>query len=230
VLFSLGLATALALAAAVVWADLEASTFDVSLIGGSEPLSSLRCPVMMSRNETAQLTASVTNPSDRAVRLSVRAHISDGFVSLIREERELLELAPGETRRLSWAIAPQDAAYGRIVLARVHVLRAGPEHPHRQRSCGVLVLGLPFSGHAFAWLLATSSVAAMAAAAYGWWRSRPSRLLRYDQGTLFMAVLTLLASAALVGAFGSWWIVGAGILVVTALLLSAIVGYLLAGH
>jgi hypothetical protein len=223
-LYSLGLILALALAAALTWAELEASLFDVSLIAGSQALP-LQCPLALSRHETSYITASFSNSSEREVRQIVRAHISDGFVTLMRQEEMLLELAPGETQRLRWPITAQDAAYGRVVLARVHALRAGPEHPYRQRSCGVLVLGVPTSGQPFVVVLTTLGLALMAFGAYGWWRLRPQQVGRWDQATLFMSLLGALAAAALASAYAGWWVVGVAALIFAALLLISIVAY-----
>jgi hypothetical protein len=228
-LFSLGLILALALAAALTWAELEASIFDVSLIAGSQALP-LQCPLALSRDETSYITASFSNPSEREVRQIVRAHISDGFVTLMREEETLLELAPGETQRLSWPITAQDAAYGRVVLARVHALRAGPEHPYRQRSCGVLVLGVPVNGHIFALALAAFSLTLMAFGAYRCWRLRPKQAGRRDQATLLMGLLGALATTALISAYAGWWVLGVVVLIVTLLVLLAVISYLLASR
>jgi hypothetical protein len=221
--FSAGALLGLVLAAATVWADFEAALFDVS-IRPDERLTTLSCPPLMTTAETATVSASFTNTAEWPVRLTVMARISDGFVTLIREERALLPLEPGEARRLEWEVTPGDRVYDRFVLVRVHSLRYSP-HPYRQGSCGIVVLDTARLGGSELFALGVGASLLAMGLGLGLWIVSRRPLLGRARGTAYimgiLAAIVLVAIAA--GALG-WWGVGAVALVVTALFLVVILG------
>jgi len=142
-LFFAGILVGMFFAAMLTWSDFEASLFDASTDSSALKLESLKCPVLLNGEETGTVTATFENTADWALRRTIDTHISHGFVILMREERTRIDLQPGEKRTLQWTVAPEDAAWGRFILVRLHVQRAAPLPP-RSGSCGVLVLDLPF--------------------------------------------------------------------------------------
>lgn len=131
----------------LTWADFEASLFDVSTDSSALKLESLKCPILLNQDEIGTITATFANPAEWALRRTVDAHISHGFVILMREERTRFDLEPGEKHTLQWTISSEDAAWGRFILVRIHVQRSAPLPP-RDGSCGVLVVNLPFGAGA----------------------------------------------------------------------------------
>lgn len=148
--FWIGVMGTLLLAAALVWADMEAALFD-SLQSADGQLSSLSCPLAIGSQETGRVRASFTNEADSPVTRTVRVHISDKYISLLRGGNEdggdttYLRMAPRETQTLEWKVFPHDAVWGRVVMARVVLFRSYPQIS-RMGSCGILLIPLPVPG------------------------------------------------------------------------------------
>ncbi len=138
VTFTAGILLSMALFALVIWPDFEASLLDPAIRQDAR-LRTLRCPVMITKVETDTVSAAFKNRLQRPATFHIRAHISQGYITWMREINESLPLAPGERQRLQWPIAPDDAAFGRLVLVKVTV-RGGYPLPTRQGTCGVLVI------------------------------------------------------------------------------------------
>lgn len=222
-IFAVGFFLGAALAVASVWPDIEATMFDPTMVG-SASLDTLHCPILMTALETATLSASFTNDSPHESRFLVRAHISAGFVTLMDEIDTMVSLAPGETRYLEWPVTAKNAAYGYLVLARVHAFGGSPSAPYRNGSCGILVLGLPGSGGPIVGLALAGSLLLMAGGLVLWVvgsraETAPSGV-PYVLVPLFIPVLV----GVVAGYFG-WWALGVIILALTVLFLVVAAGY-----
>ena len=143
-IFAIGIILGMALIGVTIWTDLEASFFD-SVMGSraDEPLKTLRCPVLMTAWETGRIRATFENTTDKPIELRLRAHVTDGFVTLMREVNTTLPLEPGEKGEAEFTLTSEDRAYRWLILARVLQFRHYPL-PARQAACGVLVLDVPF--------------------------------------------------------------------------------------
>lgn len=197
--------------------------FDPSPVGNAS-LDTLRCPLLMTATETATLSASFTNDSPRESLFLVRAHISSGFFTLMDEFDTMVSLSPGETRRLEWPVTVENAAYGCLVLARVHAFGGSSSAPYRNGSCGILVLGLPGSGGLIVGLALAGSLLLMAGGLVLWVvgsraETAPS-VVPYVLVPLFIPVLV----GVVAGYFG-WWALGVVVLALTVLFLVVAVGY-----
>jgi len=226
VIFSVGLLLGMALFGIVVWADFEAILFDPA-IRQDASLNSLRCPVMMTEVETGTVSAAFTNSLDRSVELFVRAHISDGYVTLMKEVDTRLPLAAGETQRLQWTVFPDDAAFGRLILVKV-IVKGGYPLPSRQGTCGILVVNAPYltGGQIFTLGLAVGFLSMLIGAGLWILVERPLN----ETGLQVARAMGMLAGAVLVGTiFGllGWWLPGAALFMVTLLAIGAIIGYFL---
>ena len=225
-LFSIGLLLGMALFGAIVWADFEAVLFNPGLQQDA-PLRSLRCPVMITRSETGTVTASVSNPLDRSTERYVRAHITDGYVTLMREVNRSVPLASGERQRLAWEVTADDAAFERFILVKV-VLRGRYPFPSRQGTCGILVVGVPYlTGEQVFGLAFGASLLSMAGGLVLWLRaSRPlgqrKRQAARAMGALGGSVL-LGTTVGLVG----WWLPGLVIFLITVLGIGVMLGHFL---
>jgi hypothetical protein len=223
-IFSVGALLGIALFGVVVWADFEASMFDLNM-RGTAPLKTLTCPVMMTATEAGAVTATFANPLERPVEFMIRAHISDGYVTLMREINSELSVAPGETKPLEWPVAADDAAYGCLILVRVRVGARYPL-PSRHASCGIVVVGLPYlTGNLIFALAFAASLLSMVVGA-GLWvgANRPLKGLGLDVTRAMGALAGCVVAGTVVGLLG-WWVVGVIILVITVLLIGAIIGY-----
>lgn len=225
-LFILGIVLGTLLAGVAVWGDLEAFLFD-SAITPEAPLTTLRCPILMTATQTDTVGITLRNTSDRATSFYVRAHISLGFVTLMSEENSRLPLEPGQSGRLEWPIYPGDAAFGRVILVRVHVLPNAP-FPYRAASCGIVLVNLPGLLPGDAWY-AIGLVISLACAAGGialWITSnRPLQgralLVARVQGALIGAVSLSVLFAVL-----KLWLVGLIGIIIILLLAGVIIGHL----
>ncbi|MGD8457175.1 MAG: hypothetical protein PVF83_12385 [Anaerolineales bacterium] len=124
-----------------VMGDFESHLFFPSIVG-DELFSSLDCPVMMDDSEVGAITATIKNPTDTKISPSVWVHISEGFVSLLREDRVNLQLQAGEAQAIQWTITNEDAAFGHWVLFKIFIYSQYPL-PSSQGSCGVFTANFP---------------------------------------------------------------------------------------
>lgn len=159
-----------------VWGEIEASTFGVAL-SSDERLSSLNCPVFMTRDEVGEISAVFENPTDRDVNPLVRSTITFGFVTLVDERDQRLAIPAGGASELTWEVARENAAYDRLILAHFYQLR-NYALPSRQASCGIVVL--PVSGLSGDQIFAASFVTSLVLMAAGIWLYAPKGILRYS--------------------------------------------------
>ncbi|MFN2114321.1 MAG: hypothetical protein ACK2T6_01310 [Anaerolineae bacterium] len=223
-LFFAGLALLAVLAFVSAWPDMEASVFDAGTsLAADEALRSMDCPVMIAADETSSVAASFANRSDRPESFLVRSRVTRGFITLVKEDTQQVHLEPGEERTLSWPIEADNAAYRRLVMARVLATRSAV-HNAREGSCGVLVIGVTgISGQALFAVLLLAALALVAAGATDWWwRRRP--LLPTEQDTVRrVGALAALVAASLVLGLLGWWL-PSHLALVTAALYAVLLG------
>ena len=217
ILFTLGMVLGVAFFGSAVWADIEAFLFD-SALGADASLPSLRCPVLITRDEIGEVSATFSNPLDRPVRSRVYIRVTDGFITLMREETTFLRLEPGETQRLAWPITSSDAAWGYFILARVYFQRSYPL-PSRTATCGVLTLNAPFlTGAQLVWLTVVFTLGSLGLGFYLWYKAYmplEGRRLQEAYGRAFMMGLVVVGMG--LGMLG-WWLPGLICLIVLVLL------------
>jgi len=223
-LFSAGLLLGLALFGSAAWADLEASLFDTSLSGDAR-LKTLRCPVIITASEAGTAAATLSNPFERPTEFTIRAHVTQGFVTLMRELNFELPLDPGDKGTLEWEVTPDDAAYGRLIMVRVRVYPKYPI-PSRHASCGIIVLDVPhLTGNQILAFVLAATLLSMAAG-MGLWVAGdrvPSKL-----GLEVTRAMGALAACVLVGtivALAGWWVFGVIVFAITVLLIGTIIGF-----
>jgi hypothetical protein len=220
ILFAIGVLLGMALTAVTIWTDLEASFFDSALASrGDEALRTLRCPVLMAKSETGTIRATFQNPTEKPIELMLRAHITDGFVTLMREVNTTLPLEPGEKETVEWSLTADDVAYRWLILARVLQFRYSPL-PARQAACGVLVVDVPFlTGNQLFILVIVvaflSIVGGMALWGAGNWPLKSSPLATFRT----MAALSVILLIGFLVSFLASWLIGALLFAVTLLLI-----------
>lgn len=201
ILYLLGLLMMLAVAAITIWPEIEVLLFDRPLVT-EERLGTLRCPPAVTSGEDAAIAATFTNNGDRNQTFRARARISYQSVVVMDEIDQRVQLAPGETEVVRWSLDPESAAWGRMILARVHVSRRGATPP-QQQGCGVMVLNLPtFSGAQVVAAMVVAGFLALAASALLWLGGRRPAELMQDEATRRPALLaTTVAGAMFAGLF-----------------------------
>lgn len=211
-----GMIFSLVLTAFALWPDFEASLFDTNNANG-EKLTSLRCPLIITPADQAAIRVTLENPLDKPVNFLVFAHISQGFVSLIREEDDRTTAQAGETVTFSWPVNIEDAAYGRMILARVRVLRTAGT-PARQQSCGIMVLNVPFlKGNQVTGGLLVSTLLYLGVGAILWFKNeRPLTGRKRDFAQIVGGFALLLLMTMFLSLIG-WW--GGGFIIILGLLL-----------
>jgi hypothetical protein len=228
ILYSLGILMTLALGAIAVWGDLEASLFDVS-IRAERSLRSLNCPVLITSHETGQISASFQNTSQQPVNRAIRAHISQGFITLFREENLQLPLQPGERQHWTWYVTADDAAYGSLILVRVSTLRQAPM-PSESSTCGIIVLDIPWVSGRIAvavWLIL--GLTATAGGTWIWLKASPPQMRDRRLAMLSMSAISLLVIAILIVGLAGLWVLGVILLALFVLLLITILAQRISG-
>lgn len=214
-LFVVGIALGLALAVAGVWADAEAVFYGFGHIG-DESLRTLRCPVLMTRTETAQVWATVRNPFEQPIEFRVRADFSSP--GELRSERQMVALAPGEKKRLEWTVSEAERDLGFFVFAKVGTYPAYTM-PFREQTCGIVMLGLPgMTGGQVQALVLVGFVVGVLGGIILWQRAnRPLHDLTLQMSMAMRALAMVVLAAILVMQLGAWPI--AALLIVLALVI-----------
>jgi len=165
----------------------------------------LRCPVLITEKETAQIYATFDNKVDKTVEITVRAHISQGFVTYMREEDIRLSIPAQSKETVSWQITPDDAAFNRVVLARITSLRK-PGYPSKGNGCGIMVIHTNlFTGGQIIIGTLLVSLAMLAGGAYLWGFKRRSMTPHDREVIQMMSLFTIAVLFALImGLIGLW--------------------------
>lgn len=222
--FIIGLIALMLLTLIATISDLESAQFDeISRVLANNKVTNISCPLIVTRYDTGRVETKVTNPNDRERNYSVRVRISSGFVTLLREDVQEFILAPGESESLRWLVTTEDAAWDRIILARVYVARAFGL-PARTASCGILALNIPFpSGSVIVWTLIALGFSGMGLGMLLWIRQTP-RTEAVLRSFRVMLLFGGLATAAFALSMIGWWFLAGGLIILISLLTIALLG------
>ncbi|HDQ71189.1 MAG TPA: hypothetical protein ENN19_03715 [Chloroflexi bacterium] len=180
---------------------------------------------MITKSETGTVSASLTNPLDRPIKRYVRAHITDGYVTLMREINDLVPLDPGETQQLAWSVTADDAAFERLILVKV-IVRGRYPLPSQQGTCGILVVDAPnLTGRQVFGISLAISLLSMALGFGVWFRASKPLREGGHQAVRAMAALTVGVLAGMIVGLMGWWATGIIIFVVTLIGIGVIIGY-----
>lgn len=215
--FVVSAAIGMALLSVAVWGDVEATMFAAAQ-NGEQRLGTLSCPVLITPQDNAEVSAKFHNPIERVIKPSVRFKISNGFLTFQQQENIKFELAPDESRKLAWEVNPDQAAYGKMVLVKVYLFRNYPI-PSKDGTCGILVLDIPtLTGKQVVYGSTGVSFIGMLAM-IGFWRGN-NRLMTKKQTEAFRG-MGILAGSIIIGLAASFmghWLIGSVALVVAVLL------------
>lgn len=223
ILISVGIFFFILIGGLSIWSDLEASLFN-SAMRSSEPLSTLACPSIISSEEIGVVSASFTNTSDRLITPKIQTFVSDGFVILMQEKIDRLEIEPGETESVKVEVTSENAVYNQIILVRMHQFSYGPL-PYRNASCGIYVIPIPFlTGSQFIMVSLILGVLLSGVGLLLWGIS--SRPIVWDKLTRFHELIALILLAIFISLTGlsSIWLLGVLLFVLWFLLGIGLIG------
>jgi hypothetical protein len=181
---------------------------------------------MITTQETGMVRARIKNTLDRPTEFFLRAHISEGYVTLMREVLADIALQPGEVEQVAWEVTADDAAYGRLVLFKV-TMRGGYPLPTRQGTCGILVVRAPLlTGNQVYALGAALSLVCLIAGGWLWIATNPHMLDTQVQVTRAMAVLAVSVLLGITVGLLGWWLPGGFFLILVLLTSGVVIGYL----
>ena len=203
-----GVLVGLTLIGVMVWGDFEAAMFDPSL-SGDAALKAFECPVMITpRDELATVSVTLANETEKPLDYLFRLHISQGYVSLMREVNSEYQVNPGESKQVHWEVNLDDRAYDRVILVNTYLF-GRYQNPSRQAKCGIFVLDLPLlTGQQVTWFASLASLFGMVSGGGLWTAANwPIQEKRRNLGRL-MAFLGLSVLTGLVTAFMGWWMIG----------------------
>lgn len=223
VLFTAGTILGMFLIGVSVYADFEATLFDISIVP-NETIRTIQCPVFISDTETGWVLASIQNKNENPGQIRVNAHISKGHLILMREVEDTVLLEPGQSQKFSWEIFPEDAAYGHLILVKVVVMNPRSDVTHRG-SCGVVVLDLPgqMKGSSLFWFLFVSAIIFTISGSALWWNYGRSYSGRRLEATRSILGLGILVMVGLISAAAGIWELAAGSFYIGVLMIGVIV-------
>lgn len=137
IVFFLGVAIGLSLAVVSIWADYEAVGY---FFTGArfDPFRGIKCPILATRSETVNISASIQNPADRVVKPFYRVEVSG---PLGRTFREQISIPPHQTEKAEWTVSADDIDLRYFIMTKVTLLPFAAT-PTREATCGIFVLKL----------------------------------------------------------------------------------------
>jgi hypothetical protein len=142
VLLSFGILLGFAINSVIVWGDLEATVF-TNGINGESSFKNLNCPVIITPKETGTVSVVIKNPVDKMSDRYLRAFITEGYATLVREIKTKISLSPKGKQKVEWKVYPEDAAFERVILFRVYMNAKYP-YPSMSGNCGIIKIGIPW--------------------------------------------------------------------------------------
>lgn len=212
--YVIGVAVGLFLIVASTWADMESTFYGFERLA-SAGLDGLSCPILMTRNETRTISLDISNTTDRQISPSIKTQLSTP--ALPEEFNETIQIASGESRRLEWAIGPENIDLDRFIFAKVLLFSAFPL-PSREATCGIFVVNLPGSGRVILPVVILLSLAGI-----GWGLVRLTRrrlsmpwLEKHMNSLIFLAALVVLGFLV---SFLGGWVPSLGVLILAVLII-----------
>lgn len=200
VLYSIGILIGLALSGWCLWGEVESALL---VFRTGEGGLTMRCPLMVTVNETGIVSASFDNPTEEVISPTVQAVISHKNMS--RTETMVVNLEPGEKKQLQWAVNSDDMIFGGLIL--VNVFETSQRNfPSHQGSCGVPVARFPgLSGKQVFILMFVTSLIGMAVGAALWVTGSGPLKGLMENATNAGAALAVLVFLDLLLTLPRWW-------------------------
>jgi hypothetical protein len=201
------------------WGNPEGTSFDSTLEMDGR-LGSLRCPVILSIQESKWIKITVKNPTDHAITPAIQASISDPtqLDNILRDKQELT-LEPGGKVELTWQVGKENRLFNRVVYVRVFLFRSIHYPPSITRNCGIVMADFgDLTGNQIVGLVFSASLGGMLLGILLWRKNHPIRTRRETQGFGVMLWLTGITGLNILANLAGWP-VGAGMLLLLTILL-----------
>jgi hypothetical protein len=218
IIFIAGILLAMTLSILAAWGDYEATAYGFSN-RASTPLTSLNCPILMTRDESQIVSVRISNKTDKPLYPSVRLDISKPFEPITTIES--IDLMPGESRLLKWTIGPENIDIGEFIFVNALVYASHPI-PDKENTCGVFVLPIRGNGQLILILATVISIFCVGSGAYLLQKS--TLPVKQARSVLFLAVAILIT---LTVSFLGLWMQAILLLVITILAILTMLGSLL---
>lgn len=208
-LYILGILLGIAFIVVSSWGGMEGAFFD-HVPNSDKQLTSLQCPLVISKTETARISVTVTNNSKYTVHPTITTRISAGYFTVSDEFSDMYTIEPHKSLDLSWQANIDNAAYNQtLIMAHVKVLSSYPLPP-MTGNCGIVVMNLgPFSG---GFVTTAVSLTSMILISLGWWLwYRNHQVERTEQtrgATNGLRVLGLIVLVGILAGFLKLWFLG----------------------
>lgn len=221
ILFSIGVLAGLAFFAGATWADVEGVFYGFNRYG-NKITSAMHCPVLITSNETATITARFKNNTDQTIRPSVRFQASN--TGTFRTETTLLSLEPGQEETVEWTVTSEDIGLRNLIFAKMFTFASFPMKDVEQ-TCGILVIDLPglTGGQLTIAILAISLVGLVTGIAL-WFAAHKPMLFRPLEALRAMITLATTIVLGVVAALFSWWLLGILLTALALILAGVIIG------
>ncbi len=195
-----GVLLGLILSAYVTWAQSEAGLLNSY---NADRALKMHCPLMLARNETGTLSATISNLTNEDITPTVSAEIS--HVGRMRRIDQIVPLKPGGSQKLEWTVDSTDVTYEYLILVDVLQLRYR-DNPSMLGSCGILLFSLfGLSGmETFGFIVGVSLIAIWVGAML-WAKAHPTASnysLNLARAGIVLLVITTLS---LLSTFPRWW-------------------------
>jgi hypothetical protein len=201
----LGVALGIGLAGLAVWGDFEAMSYFYTGAGYAG-FSGLKCPALMTRDETVTISATLDNPGNQPIEPYYQVDIS-GIAGLRHLENQVT-VPPHSSKTVQWAVGAEDIDLGSFVMVKMDILpMAG--YSTREATCGMAVLNLGglSGGQAVGWSLGLSLLATVLGLVI---REAGPVPIGGKELSLrnAMRATGILTCAALFAALSGWWLFG----------------------
>ena len=219
-IYLLGVLVSVTVAVIATWSDLEAAFYGFDR-RASNALQNLRCPILLNRNETGQVSVKISNTTDGKLSPSVRADFSSPaeLISTL----DSVDLAPGESKTVSWTIGPENIDLKRFIFSKVLIFASYPL-PDREAACGTFVVDTFIPGRVLLYLLIGLGLAGMGV---GWFmlNRRKRQSGRLEKALAPLTFLTVVIVLALAVSLAGWWVQAVLLLTVTLITLFVTVNF-----
>ncbi len=156
-LLSIGIILIMGLFTLSSWSDLEALGYK-KVYSEESQTNAFRCPVFITTDEDSYLSIKIKNPVDKVSIVRILTFVTYGSSTFDHKEWTILELDPYESHVVSTPIHPKDAAYDKLILAKVIIDNPYPI-ADQQGFCGVVLVNINFlTGNQLTAVLFTSGL------------------------------------------------------------------------
>ncbi len=201
VIFFAGAVIGILFAAALIWPSLEAD-FYFGYRAGADTKMHLSCPRIITPQDHAAVTATITNKVDRPISPRVETDLSGPVTQTIQSTPTI---QPGETLRLNWPVNAAQVDFGHLILAQAYQFSSYATGTAMSQ-CGSLFLFIPvLTGTAIYILVFFLSMVLLLGGLFLWRYSRRSLAVQRQERFYGMILLIVFVLAGiLVGSLAQW--------------------------